>query len=111
MNGISYPTDGVDVKNEKKYPIQNIYLKIFYKEYVGEQLMIPFKTYTDMKKYYPLRIFDLNFQVDQITPKRLHLFKEGRVDPFDARIFATLITQRQVKKISDGKNLSKFKFY
>ena len=39
------------IYNTKKYLNQYRVLKLFYKEYVGEPLLRPFVTYTDMKNF------------------------------------------------------------
>ena len=45
-------------------------LNLFFKEYIGEQLVSPFISYPDMKTKYPIEIIDLGHQVDQITPMK-----------------------------------------
>ena len=55
---------------ENKYLEQYKDLKLYYKEYVGEQLLSPIVTYDKMKDYYPIQIIDLRFQVDHISPKK-----------------------------------------
>ena len=47
-------------------------LKLFFKEYIGEELMTPFISYTDMKTKYPSEIIDLRHQSDHITPKKFN---------------------------------------
>ena len=47
-------------------------LKLFFKEYIGEQLMSPFISYPDMKTKYPIEIIDLRYQSDHITPKKIN---------------------------------------
>ena len=34
-------------------------LKLYFREYIGEQLMSPFLSYPDMKTKYPIEILDL----------------------------------------------------
>ena len=46
-------------------------LKIFFKEYIGEQLMSPFISYPDMKTNYPIEIIVLRHQSDHIAPKKI----------------------------------------
>ena len=51
VDGVRYPRDGVNVDYElNDYDDQYRDLKLFYKEYVGEELLNPFKSYTDMRK-------------------------------------------------------------
>ena len=50
-------------------------------EYIGEEFMSPFTSYTDMKTKYPIEIIDLRHQPDHITPKTIQLFQEYSKDP------------------------------
>ena len=70
IDGVRCPKDGV-LKNfeENSYLDQYRDLKLFYKDYVGEELLQPYISYPDMKYLYPIQITDLRFQVDHITPK------------------------------------------
>ena len=77
-------------------------LKLFFKEYIGEQLMSPFLSYPDMKTKYPIEIIDLRHQSDHITPKKIQLFLEYGADPDNARFFLILIRRRGIELISDG---------
>ena len=52
---------------ENNYLEQYKDLKLFYKEYVGEQLLSPIISYDKMKTYYPIQIIDLRFKVDHIS--------------------------------------------
>ena len=75
IDSVKYPRDFVLVNYE-----QNDYLeryndiKIFFKEYIGEELMSPFISYPDMITKYPIEITDLRHQFDHITPKKIQLF-------------------------------------
>ena len=60
---------------------------LFFKEYIGEQMMSPFISYPDMKTKYPIEIIDLRHQSDHITPKKIQLFLEYGADPENARFF------------------------
>ena len=72
IDGVRYPKDGVLINfEENSYLDQNRDLKLFYKEYLGEQLLQPYISYPDMKYLYPIQINDLRFQVDHITPKKI----------------------------------------
>ena len=76
INGIRYPKDGVlNIFRENSYLDQYRDLKFFYKEYVGEELLSPYISYSDMKYLYPIQITDLRFQVDHITPKKFNYSK------------------------------------
>ena len=80
-------------------------LKLFFKEYIGEQLMSPFISYPDMKKKYPIEIIVLRHQSDHITPKKIQLFLEYGADPENARFFLILIRRSEIELISDGNKL------
>ena len=47
-------------------------LKLFFKEYIGEELLSPFISYPDMKTKYAIEIIDLRHQSDHITPKKFN---------------------------------------
>ena len=50
IDDIRYPKDGVLTNfEENSFLDQYRDLKLFYKEYVGEELLQPYKTYPDMK--------------------------------------------------------------
>ena len=72
IEGARYPRDGVSTNFEKNsYLGQYRDVKLFYREYVGEHLLNPYISYTDMKNFYPIQATGLRFQVDHITPKDL----------------------------------------
>ena len=58
-----------------------------------------------MKKFYPIQVTDLRFQVDHITPKNSRLFQEFSEDPNKERMLVILIRHRQDKMISDGNEI------
>ena len=110
IDGVRYAKDGVLLNFEKNsYLDQYRDLKLFYKEYVGEELLQPFISYPDMKYLYPIQITDLRHQVDHLTPKKIHLFEEFSEDPANERLFIILVRHRQVKLISDGKKFLEVK--
>ena len=84
-------------------------LKLFFKEYIGEELMSPFISYPDMKTKHPIEIIDLRHQSDHITPKKIQLFLEYGGDPENARFFLILIRRREIEMISDGNKLIEVK--
>ena len=84
-------------------------LKLFFKEYFGEELMSPFITYPDMKTKYPIEIINLRHQADHITPKKIQLFVEYGADPEIAKFFLILIRRREIELISDGNELIEVK--
>ena len=89
---MQFPRDSVLINyGEKDNTDQNRYLKLFYKDYVGEELMNPFTSYPDMKNEYPFQVIGLRFQADHITPEKIQLFEEYRNDPANARIFVIKI--------------------
>ena len=86
IDGVRYPKDGVLTNfEENSYLDQYRDLKLFYKEYVGEELLQPYFSYPDMKYLYPIEITDLRHQVDHITPKKIQLFEEFSEDPANER--------------------------
>ena len=110
IDGQRYPRDSVLTKYaENDYIDQYRDLKIFYKEYVGEELLSPFISYPDMKDKYPIRVIDLRFQPDHITPKKIQLFEEYRANPDSARLYVILIRRREIEFISDGNKLIEVK--
>ena len=102
IDGVRCRRDGVcidyasnDYVNHYRHP------KLFYKDYLGEQLPNSFLSYTDMKNNYPMQVIDLRFQVDHINPKKIQLLQEYRSATNNARLFMILIRHRQIKLISD----------
>ena len=59
--------------------------------------------------FFSFHVIDLRHQVDQLTPKEIQLFEENRNDTGNARIFFTLIRQKQIEMISDGNKTTEFK--
>ena len=114
IDSIRYPRDGVLTNyNENDYIDQYKDLKLFYKEYVGEELLNPFVSYPDMKTKFPIQVIDLRFQPDHITPKKIQLFEEYRAEPANnpnhARFYVILIRRREIELISDGNKLIEVK--
>ena len=110
IDGQRYPRDSILTNyGENDYIDQYRDLKLFYKEYVGEELLTPFVSYTDMKNKYPIQVIDLRFQADHITPKKIQLFEEYRADPNNARLYVILIRRREIEFISDGNKLIEIK--
>ena len=76
VDGQHYPHDSVLTNYA-----ENIYIDqyrdsiLFYKEYVGEELLSPFVSYTDMKNKNPIQVIDLRYQADLITPKNYNCSK------------------------------------
>ena len=110
IDGVRYPRDGVLTNyNQNDYLEQNKDVELFYKEYVGEQLMNPFLSYPDMKDKNPNQVIDLRFQVDHITPKKIQLFEECNIDPNSAKLYIISIRRREIEMISDGNKLIEVK--
>ena len=84
-------------------------LKLFFREYIGEEILSPFISYPDMKTKYPIEIVDLRHQPDHITPKKIQLFLEYGAGPDNARFFLILIRRREIELISDGNKLIEIK--
>ena len=110
IDGIRYPRDSVLTNYElNDYLDQYKVVKLFYKEYVGEELLNPFISYPDMKNKYPIQVIDLRFQADHITPKKIQLSEEYRDNPGNAKLFIVLIRRREIEFISDGNKLIEVK--
>ena len=90
---------------ENNYLEQYKDLKLFYKEYVGEQLLSHTMTYDKSKTYYPIQIIDLRFQIDHISPKKNRLFEEYDDNPTNTILYKILIKHREIKMISDGNKI------
>ena len=85
IDGQRYPRDSSLMNYEQNdYIEQYKDLKLFFKEYTGEQLLSPYITYPDMKTKYPIEIIDLRHQADHIKPKKIQLFLEYGDDPDSA---------------------------
>ena len=109
-DGVRYPKDGVlTIFEENSYLDYYRYLKLFTKEYVGEELLQPYISYPNMKDNNLFQITDLRHQVDHITPKKTQLFEEISQDPDNERLFLILARRRQVEMISDGYKLIEVK--
>ena len=110
IDGVRYPKDMVLINlEENSYLDQYRDLKLFYKEYVGEELLQPYISYADMKYLYPIQITDLRHQVDHLTPKQIQIFEEFSHDSAVERLFVILIRHRQVEMISDGSKIIEVK--
>ena len=76
IDNIRYPRDGILINYpENDYIDQYRDLKLFYKEYLGEELLNPFVSYPDMRNKYPIQVIDLKYQTDHISPKKIQLLK------------------------------------
>ena len=106
IDSVRYPRDNVLVNYEQNdYIEQYKDLKLFFKEYFGEELMSPFISYPDMKMKNPIEIKDLRHQTDHISPKKIQLFEEYSADPDNAKFYLILIRRREIELISDGNKL------
>ena len=106
IDGLRYPRDSSPMNYEQNDYIEHYKdLKLFFKEYIGEELMSPIISYPDMETKYPIEIKDLRHQPDHITPKKIQLFLEYSADPDNARFFLILIRRREIELISDGNKL------
>ena len=59
-----------------------------------------------MKNKYPIQFKDLGFQDDHINPKEIQLFGENRRATKNANLFMYLIRHRDIKMVSDGKEIT-----
>ena len=110
IDSVWYPRDSVLVNYQQNdYFEQYKDMKIFFKEYIGEELMSPFIPYPDMKTKYPMEILDLRHQSNHITPKKIQLFQEYSADPENAKLYLIVIRRREIELISDGNKLIEVK--
>ena len=110
IDGQRYPRDHSLMNYEQNdYIEQYKDLKLFFKEYIGEQLLSPFISYPDMKTKDPIEIIDIGHQSDHITLKKIQLFLEYGADTENARFFLILIRRREIEIISDGNKLIEIK--
>ena len=106
IDGVRYPKVGVLTNfEESSYLDQYRDLKLFFKENVGEEILLSFISYPDIEKFYPFLVTDLRHQVDHITPKKIQLFEDICKDFANERLFFILVRHRQVEKISDGNKI------
>ena len=76
IDSVRYPRVGVLTNYpENDYIDQHKDLKLFFKEYDGEELLNPFISYPEIKTEYPIQVIDLRFQADHITPKKFNCLK------------------------------------
>ena len=80
-------------------------IKLFYKDYVGEPILNLILAYDKKKRWYPFEIFDLRFQVDHISPKKIRLFEEYDDNPANTIIYKILILHTEYEMISDGNKI------
>ena len=110
IDSVRYPRDSVLINcEENDYIEQYKDLKLFFEEYIGEQLMSPFISYPDMKTKYPIQIKDLRHQSDDLTRKKYQLFPEYSADPENAKFFLIIIRRREIELISEGYKLIEVK--
>ena len=110
IDSARYPRDSVLVNGEQNEYIEPYKdLKIFFKEYIGEELMTPFISYPEMKTKYPIERIDSRHQRDYITPKKTQLFQEYSAGLEDAKFCLILIRRREIELISDGNKLIEVK--
>ena len=102
---VRYPKNPVMVIFAENNYLQYRDLKLFHKEYVGEPMLNPIISYDKMKKYYPIQIIDLRFQVDHISPKKIRLFEEYDDNPVNTNLYVISIKHREIKMISDGNKI------
>ena len=110
IDRIRYPKDSVNINYDaNEYLDEHEDLNLFYKEFVGEDLLNPFIFYSDPKNFYPIQIIDLRFQVGLINPKKIQLIEEYRADPGDAGLFLILIRHSEIKMVSDVNKITEIK--
>ena len=96
VDGVRYPRVGVfNDYASNDYLDQYRNLKLFHNGYLGEELLNPFISYTDMTNKYPVQVLDLRFQVEHINPKKIQLFEEYRGATKIAILIIILIRHKQ----------------
>ena len=109
-DGQRYPRDSSLINYEQNDFIEHYRdLKLFFREYIEEELMSPFISYPDMKTKHPIEMINLRHQSDHITPKKNQLFLQYGADPGNARFFLRLIRRREIEVMSDGNKLIEIK--
>ena len=107
IGGERYQRDGVSIDYASKDYLDHYRdLKLFFKEYVGEELLKPFIRYTYMKNKFPIQVIVLRFQVDHIFLKKILQFQDYRHARNFARIFLILIGYCENILISDGNRIT-----
>ena len=110
IDSVRYPGDSLLINYEQNDYIESYKdLKLFFKEYIGEELMSPFISYPDMKTKYLIQIQHLRHQPDHITPKKIRLFQEYSADPENAKFYLIVIRRREIELISDGNKIIEVK--
>ena len=99
--GIRHPTDSVSITYvENDYLFQYRDIEIFYKDFIGEELLSPSETYPVLKNFYAIQLIDLRLQVDHENPKKNQLIGGFRVANFIARLFMVIIRHKEIKMVS-----------
>ena len=95
MFSLRYPRDSLLIYYEQNdYIEQYKDLKLFFEEFVGEQLLNPFDSYPDMKTKNPIEMKDLRHQPDNITPEKIQLFQEYGADANNDKLFLIIVRRR-----------------
>ena len=107
IDGVRYPKVPVETNfSDNKYLDQYRDPELFYEEYNGESLLHPFISYLHMKTFYSIQVIDLRFQIYYITPKKIRLFEEDENAPENTNLYVILITQREIKMVSNGNEIT-----
>ena len=107
VDGIRYLKDSVFVDYGLNYYVDQYRdLKLIYREYVAEELLTVFISFSDLKNKYRFQLIDLIFQVDHINPEKTGISEEHSGETNNARLFILLIRHREVKMISDGNEIT-----
>ena len=110
IDSVRYPRDNL-LKNYEQIDYIQQYkdLKVLFREFIGEPILNPLISYTDMKTKYPIEIINSRHQLDHIPPTKIQKFQEYGADPDNARLFLILIRRREIELISDGNKLTEVK--
>ena len=79
-------------------------LESFYRKLFGKQMVSPTITYDKRKTYIPIRINDLKFQVDYVTPEKN--FEGNVLAPTDTDLYDIILKHKEIKMVSDGRGIN-----
>ena len=80
-------------------------IELYYKEFIGEQVLSPYISYDEWKTLYPIFVNDLRFQNDYISAKKIQLNIKYRADTGNAVLFTVLLRNRVVDVQSNGRSM------
>ena len=70
-------------------------MNIFYKEYVGDELLSPIISRDKMKACYSMQEIDLRFYIDHLTPEKIRVFEEIDENSFHTDFYGLIFKHRE----------------